>query len=419
MAGVELRASNNIWERKSMNAGSMEAVTINEEWSDNPFAHHRASQGSIQDLEEGGPSNGSALDSWASKDLFQIILLFTGVAKPATWHSAWWLCWVGWRLMLILQLIYTCFLIFWNPISSDYFFVGISSFIAYGPSALNWCWLPGLWAEVVVLGAQTMTANEAKTPTRLSLLFIGFWLMYTIVASSVLAPRVGGLFGVLATAILSSNIAPLGSFLLVLSVDVTLSQIKVKKLVAAARDKKLTRQMYMECTDHVRERSSRWAKPLGLVAITAVYSAVALLIRIGEVSTDTTVDPALQLLREFNDVDIFGKEATLLFLVIFAVFGLNDDADSIISELVAEPWGEYGSPDEGGRLDLLHLATTYAVRAEGLSSATAFFTARTTRPISFRMCGARVTRAYFVAAVASFSIALVNVLARVLYKPAV
>jgi hypothetical protein len=402
--GIEFRPSSTVGTNNRIGSGDF--TTTNEEWSDNPFAQQRASEENVK----------VASESLTPAGIFERILLFTGVAKPSKWYSAWWMCWVGWRLMLFSQLCYSGLVISdFSSLSARTRWIYVSIICSYGLSALNWYWLPSLWSEAVGSGALKMTFVEAKSSIRLSLLFIGVWLLYSIFVSSVLAPPVGGPLIIIMSFFFSANVAPCGAFLLVLSVDVTLAQIKVKQLVAAARAKKLTRDMYVECSDYVSERSTRWAKILRFVAILAVYSSVSLLIRIGEIS-DSNSALDLHRLQEGNDVDVFAKEAAVLFMLLFVVFGLNDDADSIVSELVSEPWGEIGSPEDCARVDLLLLSTTYAVRAEGLTSATAFFTARRTRPISFRVCGVRVTRAYFLTVLTSFAIALTNVLVRRISK---
>jgi hypothetical protein len=98
--------------------------------------------------------------------------------------------------------------------------------------------------------------------------------------------------------------------------------------------------------------------------------------------------------------------------LVVVIQGVNDDADSIISELIKEPWGELGSAEEAGRLDLLFLATTFAVKPEAVVSWWGFMTTPRTRPISFRVCTLRITRDFFLAASLSAAVTFSNVILR-------
>ena len=87
-----------------------------------------------------------------------------------------------------------------------------------------------------------------------------------------------------------------------------------------------------------------------------------------------------------------GKELALLLVLMGIVMAINDEADAIGAELVyGGLWGEHGSPQEGRRLDLLALATTYGNREAALASVWAYATTPPVRPISFLLCGVRIS----------------------------
>jgi hypothetical protein len=112
-----------------------------------------------------------------------------------------------------------------------------------------------------------------------------------------------------------------------------------------------------------------------------------------------------------------GKELALLLVLMGIVMAINDEADAIGAELVyGGLWGEHGSPQEGRRLDLLALATTYGNREAALASVWAYATTPPVRPISFLLCGVRIKRTYLQAfSVSIFFSFLSFVLRRVLY----
>ena len=75
--------------------------------------------------------------------------------------------------------------------------------------------------------------------------------------------------------------------------------------------------------------------------------------------------------------------------------GINDDADTIVAELIVSQWGLPGSSEEAVRMDLIQLSTTRAMRSKALRSTWTYCTAKMIRPISFMMGPFRVTRGVF------------------------
>ena len=109
---------------------------------------------------------------------------------------------------------------------------------------------------------------------------------------------------------------------------------------------------------------------------------------------------------------VLTKEAVLLVFLMFIAMQVNDAADVVTAELVAEPWGEPGSCEEARRLDLVTLSSTYAYRAEALESVTKWLTMASQRPISFLICGVRITRKFALGASISLMVSIVGSLAR-------
>mmetsp|Transcript_41850 Transcript_41850/g.77483 ORF Transcript_41850/g.77483 Transcript_41850/m.77483 type:complete len:213 (+) Transcript_41850:2-640(+) len=208
----------------------------------------------------------------------------------------------------------------------------------------------------------------------------------------------------------------------------------------AARERRLTRGEYVEVVAYVQNRSLRWQIHLNGLASIAVYCTLGLvvLLRFGVAlvrsgtgaggSGDDIDDDEFQ-----NDdggstggdgggsdnaqygvylMAVLGKETCLVFFLLFLVMGVNDNADSIITVLIVEPWGALGSAEEAARLDLLFLATTFAVKPEAVVSWWAYMITPRTRPISFRVCTLRITRDFFLAASVSLAATTANVVLR-------
>lgn len=127
------------------------------------------------------------------------------------------------------------------------------------------------------------------------------------------------------------------------------------------------------------------------------------------------------------------KESVLLFLFLFLIMGINDDADSITSILLEKEWGNIddieNENDDGvtmtnvherkrrneemkelRRCQLVLLTTTYAVKPEALKSWYSYLTFSKTKPISFTVCGLRITRSIALGMLISFLLGLMNAL---------
>lgn len=92
--------------------------------------------------------------------------------------------------------------------------------------------------------------------------------------------------------------------------------------------------------------------------------------------------------------------------------GINDEADAITAELISSgPWGNsgLGSHQDGVRLDLLFISTTHVAPSPAVKSWYNYFTIDQVRPISFDVLYFRITRAYVLAVVFSFCLALINI----------
>lgn len=71
-------------------------------------------------------------------------LLFTGIEKPNTWYSPWWLTYIGWRLFVILSLLATVdnMISFHNKRQWLNTFYLIPASVATFTAGLSWFWLP-------------------------------------------------------------------------------------------------------------------------------------------------------------------------------------------------------------------------------------------------------------------------------------
>ena len=91
------------------------------------------------------------------------------------------------------------------------------------------------------------------------------------------------------------------------------------------------------------------------------------------------------------------------------VMNVNDSADSLVTILVSSgPWGEYGSPEESRRLDVIHLMTTYSVQPKALEGWFQYLRIEKFKPIHFNVLHFRVTRDYVLAASFSLVVAVLN-----------
>jgi len=362
------------------------------------------------------------------------ILLFTGSIHPRKIISPWWICWIGWRFLVVIACLIPIYTIWENINTIDSVWVQIPAYLVplwmatVGAGAM-WYWLPSRIAEVMENG-EPLTADEAKKIIRIPAQFIGFWIftgVVTVINDALSASLYTHLYlNIVFDFSLACATAPvLGAVLLAVAVDSKQAQKEVFSLGEAARKKKLTRYMYKSVSDGVVVRRKRWKWPLRILAALSIYSALGLLYswrrlslgnhekNIYDYDDETTSHLQIQL----SAILYLGKEAVLLFLLMLEVTRINDEADSITTILNEEVWGPPGSVEESIRTDLLFLTTAYSVRSEALhGNMKQYLTTARSKPISFTLLGIRLTRDYVLALAVSFLLALTNVVLQALVK---
>jgi hypothetical protein len=207
----------------------------------------------------------------------------------------------------------------------------------------------------------------------------------------------------------------LGAFALVLGIETNIITNIIDTLLVAAREKTLTRTAYMDAREAIRERYLSWNRPLGLLALVAIYSTVGLLILLHDGNYDKFISVDKTYTADVTYLVVLGKETALLLMILVRVVPVNDHADAITTLLNSAPWGDPGSKLDHVRLDLLFLTTTYSVKPKALSSVWSYFTTPRNGPVSFRVCGVRPDRNWFVATLIALVSTTVGSLARQLY----
>jgi hypothetical protein len=180
----------------------------------------------------------------------------------------------------------------------------------------------------------------------------------------------------------------LGAALLALSIDVSLSLKEVRSVKEAAQKKILTRELYVQARDNIGDRSEESAFNIGMLAVTSLYCTIALWSYMYRNRWDTAFHTELNLLA----IVALGKEVVLLVSLSVQVMWVNDEADEILAYLISGPWGDYNSVLEYHRHDVIVLATTTARHPDSAQSLYKYFTVPDVGPISFHLCGVRLTK---------------------------
>lgn len=202
----------------------------------------------------------------------------------------------------------------------------------------------------------------------------------------------------------SCTVPVLGAVLLALSMDVSLSLKEVRIVNEAARQKTLTRELYVRARDNIADRSEESALNMGLLAVTSLYSTLGLWGYMYASRWESAYHSELNMLA----VLALGKEVVLLFTLAFQVMSVNDEADEIIGHLISAPWGEPNSLEEYHRHELIVLATTSARHPDSVKSLYKYFMSPDIGPISFNLCGVRLTKLVVVVGLIVFVLSFVE-----------
>jgi hypothetical protein len=377
---------------------------------------------------EGWSSIARLRDAWKiehfhTSAMVRSILLFSGVAPPPSWRSPWMVCRVGWPLIIVFGVVLEMAAVIHHFESND----AVAAYIVSIPSTLGMLAALGsywwLWPK-----AHRLIAQEEPLPLeqmRGAVVIFGVYVVMWITAGLAVSvwlvasgrtvgnyPYITVPYSAVKWVTILPIIPALGATLLVLGIETTHATNTVKRLLQAAENKTLTRSMYTTARDRIKERSSCWKWSLGLLAVVALFNTIGLIIILHSPNLDGSSGIANRIAEDIEHVNKLGKETALLFTILILVVPVNNYADSIITVLNNEPWGELGSKEENARLDLLHLATVYSITPEAAASAWKSLTAPMCKPISFRVCGVRPARGVFGAAVISLAGSVVGSLLR-------
>ena len=350
------------------------------------------------------------LEESTTNDDVCLILLFSGVAPPPSWHSPWMLCRVGWPLAaacgLAIDAVWVITREFENHPAVAYYIdiPGILKFV----TALGCYWW--LWDKAHRLIAEDvpLPPEQLSVVVRWVSWYIAVW-MVTGIAVCVWLAYDGHVFEVIPVSsvyspslywlILIPTAPVLGATLLVLGIETAHASNTIEALLQAARDKSLTRSMYTTARDSIDVRSKFWGKSLGLLAAVALYNTIGLIAILHSPKLDPYIGNAIA--EDFYHVVNSGKEVALLFAILALAVQVNVRADALATVLHSAPWGEPGSKEESRRQDLLWLSTSHLVAPSAADSVWAFFMAADSKPITFQVCGIRPTRDLLRAAVVS------------------
>jgi len=325
------------------------------------------------------------------------VMRFAGVQLPPTWHSGWWFWWIVWRLhflaLCVTEVLFLSEFGFGNGNLAN----GIVGGLAFGSAALTWVWLPAMWRSI-----QSTEAGEAYELRRalpmysisgarsvhLAITFNFVWIGYSVALCLYFLLTEASFYDISAAWFAMTNTPTLSAFILTLSVELEMLEAKVQRLIEAAKAATLTREMYADCLENMKIRNRAWETQLNILFVVTVICSVWQSHLIQNMHDHSISIPGI--------LAFYAKELSAGFLIIFLVMGVNDKADALVSHLAAVPWGAFGSPKESARLDLMFLATTYALKDE---SFLAFMKGQSdVYPISFYVAGLRLDRKYFIAA---------------------
>ena len=356
---------------------------------------------------------------------FRTCLLFAGVERPPSWHSPWWMCYVLWRLLVVIGTVSIVYNIIWfrnkkSFITPYYLLPALLSTLAAG---YCWVWLPGVIKALLAEDTKgyVITRRDTQRATSIFTKFVAgcFVTGVGMAIARLLATGSWSIFFLVFILECGTSVV-LATVLLALTIETLLAQKDLNRLVFEAHNKSLTANMYVSAKQMIHKRSKRWIRPLDTLALVALYCTVSLVVCHLHFYTDEG-EVATNLFTEHDDdivsgieinievTTVLAKESILLLIMMVLVMDVNDTADSLVTILMeTAPWGAPGGAEEAQRLDLVQRMTVYAVRPIALKGWSAYFRTDKMKPIHFNICHLRITRDFVLAAVASFFLAVLN-----------
>ncbi len=379
------------------------------------------------------PSTGSREKRWEHEleqhAGFRRMLLFTGIEAPENWWSPWWCCWFGWRAVTVIQLFLQTFYLIYDalyPAVANVLCIDLPQ-VAAAIIALNCFRNLKPRVERLVVDEVPLSKSEIEHSVTVSLSYVVIctvatlaqWI-YDVAQGTFAGLRVpdtsGGIpFMYLEGIYLGGCVVFHGAALLAFSLEATHGTNEVLRLYDAAEQKQLTRDQYRTAQGFVEARSHWWKFSMGLVALAAFYSTVAMVIVVHNPGSNPYWPH--DSIRDLITEDIFhiaflGKEVMMLFFTVAIAIRVNDNADSITTVLNREAWGKPGGEEEAKRMDLMLLTTTFSTTPAAARSVKGWLKAHDAGPISFRLCGLRPTLRLLSVAALSFFISMLSSIAR-------
>jgi hypothetical protein len=358
-------------------------------------------------------------------------LLFTGVERPPTWRSPWWIAWVGWRIVAVLSFVVTIqnMIGYHNQQQWLFNYYLLPSLFATFAAASSWSWLTNVLRDIEAQGGPEIIEEDMTFAKNIFNFFVFSNFFLSFIISCFKSSRADStiksvaLFGTIFLECCGATVV-LGGVLLVLTIETTLAKKEVREVMQAARDQTLTRSFYADAVKSIRLRSLRWQWPLNSLVFVACYCAVCLIIlqlfMYGseghlqhEIFRKQDDDDVSSILIDIEMFITLLKEVFLFFIIAYLIMGINDEADAITAELLSHTWGQIGSPHDCARLDLLFMSKVVAAPLDAVKSWYSFLSVHRKRPISFFILSLRFTRKYVLAALFSYLFAMSNVLYRV------
>jgi len=381
-------------------------------------------------IEHGIELGDSAVDGTpaSSLPLFQTwILQFSGIIRPHSAFSAWWVCYIGWRMVMCLSclLILQQIFFFGRPaVLITWFFAPL--LLATIAAAFLWAWLPKtfrrLSLELAANGDErlNLTLDELNAVKKVPINFITGWLLFGVLMAAARAYTTGSMFLALLIFCAECSTTPvLGALLFALALECALAKKEVRLAKRAAETRALNCEGYKRVQASVFQRSCKWKHTLFFLAGIALYCTVGLIMSqafiYGKTEVFHTGDDDVVSTVEIDI--IIGteliKEAQLLFMMMQFVMEVNKEADTIISTLLVATWGESSSSSEVTRAHLLLLATTDPMQIDGDGSWQELLgTLLSQKPsvgrISFELLGVRITRRIIFGLLISVLIGILN-----------
>ena len=374
----------------------------------------------------------------AQHDGLRRVLKFSGTVFPQSRCSPGWIPCSLWPFSLVVVIAGAMWIVWvdWTQARTFMYVVDLPILFGAG-SALVCCVRLPIIAKRVIIGwswsrslddesrpMAMLTSNDLNKIARLSVAYTVLWISlgFALWINDITAQNIKlKIWGVLPYIWiewihLCAPVPVLGALLLILGIDAALATNKVKILLVAAREGKLTREAYKITSDDLKKRTASWQWTLGPVALSSLWNTVGLMYILHQPRIDIYASELSTLSLDLHHVLYLGKEVTVFFAILALMMGVNDNADSIAAVLNSETWGDGASEEEATRQDLLLLATTYSITPESATSMRAYVTKPRIRPISFRVCGIRPTKDLFVSCVASLIVSLISILFKRLFK---